>query len=201
MAGYLKKDFMTGYSTGYIKNIYARNGEVFAYTQYHPVIYRFREDAVSPLYRLKFGKCQLPPLDFLKRISANNVNFLPELNRSDYVSYYSVFDGGATFAVNYSVSETLYIGIHDKTNGRTYTYTQAEFQDKMQTGRIDYISGTIDGHIVATLQPFDLLQRKSEDYTFHPELQKMVDMSGEDDNPILFLFKVKKQDAAEGEEG
>lgn len=191
IAGYQKKDFITGYSTGHIKNIYAYNDEVFAYTQYHPVIYRFREDTVLPLYQLKFGKHQLPPIDYLKRISAGNANFLPELNRSDYVSYYSVFDGGATFAVCYSVSETLYTGIYDKTNGRSYAYTQAEFQDKMKTGRIDNISGTIGDYIVATLQPFDLLQSKEENYTFCPELQKIVDASEEDDNPILFLFKVK----------
>jgi hypothetical protein len=101
---YLKKDFITGYSTGRIKNIYKSNGEVFAYTQYRPIIYHFREDRISPMYRLIFGKHQLPPIDYLKRISAGHVNFLSELSNSDYVFHYDVFDAGETFAVFYSVS-------------------------------------------------------------------------------------------------
>jgi hypothetical protein len=189
---HLKKDFITGYSTGHTKNIYRSRGEVFAYTQYHPVIYRFGEDTIVPFCQLKFGRYQLPPLDYLKKISANNENFLPALNRSDYVAYYTVFNAGKTFTVFYSVSETPYIGIYDKENGRTYTYTQAEFQDRLKIGRIDWVSGTIDDYAVAILQPFDLLQRKNENYTFHPDLQKIMDASEEDDNPILCLFKVKE---------
>ncbi|MDR0348098.1 MAG: 6-bladed beta-propeller [Tannerella sp.] len=189
--GHLEKDFITGYSTGHTKNIYQLREEVFAYTQYHPVIYRFREDTVVPFCRLNFGKYKLPPLDYLKKISENDENFLPELNRSDYVAYYTIFDAGETFTVFYSVSETPYIGIYDKRNSRTYAYTQEEFQDKLKIGRIDWFSGTVDDYVVAALQPSDLLQQKNDNYTFHPELQKIVDTSVEDDNPILILMKVK----------
>jgi hypothetical protein len=66
----------------------------------------------------------------------------------------------------------------------------------MKTGRIDYISSTIGDYIVAPLQSFDLLQSKEENDPFCRELQKIVDTSKNDDNPILFLFKVKKQDIA-----
>jgi hypothetical protein len=189
---YLKRKFLTGYSTGHIKNIYKSNGEVFAYTQYHPIIYRFREDMTSPIYRLKFGKHQLPPIDYLKRISAGYVNFLPELNNSDYVFHYDVFDTGKTFVVFYSVSEIPYIGIYNKINNHIYTYTMEDFQDKLNIGRISTVSGTIDDWIVAVLQPFDLIERKNENYAFSLGLQNIVDISHDDDNPILFLFKVKK---------
>jgi hypothetical protein len=190
---HLKKEFITGYFTGHIKSIYKQNGEVFAYTEYHPVIYHFMNDTVFPLYRLKFGKYQLPPIDYLKKISANNVNFLPELNRSDYVAQYSVFDAGKTFAVFYSVSEKPHIGIYNKDNRHTYNYTMEEFQDKLKIGKVDHISGTVDDYIVAVLQPFDLLEEKSKNYTFLPELQNMVAESSDGDNPVLFLFKVKKR--------
>jgi hypothetical protein len=47
--------------------------------------------------------------------------------------------------------------------------------------------------VVAALQPSDLLQQKNDNYTFHPELQKIVDASVEDDNPVLVLMKVKNR--------
>jgi hypothetical protein len=67
-----------------------------------------------------------------------------------------------------------------------------DFQDKLKIGRITTVSGTIDDWIVAVLQPFDLIERKNENYIFSSGLQKIVDISYDDDNPVLFLFKVKK---------
>jgi hypothetical protein len=188
---YVKKDIITGYSTGPLKNMYKSDNEVYAWPLYNSVIYRFGDEKVVPFYKLQFGKYKLPPLDYLKSISANNVNFLSELNHSEYVYNFSVFDAGKFLGVYYLVSKNYYLGIYDKNSNRTYNYSLKEFQNSMKTGVIEKIAGVMNNYIVATLQPFDLLSLKAENYAFPEKLRDLLDRSQDDDNPVLFLFRLK----------
>jgi hypothetical protein len=191
--GYVNKEFKTGYSTGPAKNIYKINGQVFAYAQYNPFIYQFLNDNAIPVYQLKFGNHQLPPVKYLEQVSANNVNFISTLNASDYISYYCVFETGNTFSVYYTVAKTPYIGIYDKENGQIYQYSKQEFQDKMRIGEMERPVGIIDDYVVALLQPYDLLEKNANGYIFMDKLQSIVLKSlTDDDNPILFMFKVRR---------
>ncbi|MDR3268376.1 MAG: 6-bladed beta-propeller [Tannerella sp.] len=189
---YVKNEFMSGYLSGPMKTIYKCKEDILAYTQYDPVVYRFPEDTIVPQYRLSFGKYQLPPIDYLQKISAGYADFMPELKQSNYVFYYTVFETGETLVVLYTVAETPYIGIYDKKHRRIDAYTRQEFEDKLGAGKIERLSGTMDDYIVAVLQPFDLLEKKAENYTFLPQLQELLTQTSDDDNPILLLFKVKK---------
>jgi hypothetical protein len=187
----IEKKFITGYSTGRIKTMYKMDNKVFAYSQYDPYIYCFQDEDITAVYNLTFGKHQIPPVEYMQKISANNANFISELVASDYISSYSVFDVGQTFCVYYSVAQTLYIGIHNKEVKRAYSYAQTVFQDHLQIGKIDRIAGVTDKYIVAILQPFELLSKQTEGYVFAHDLQPLVEKSLSDDNPILCLFKIK----------
>jgi hypothetical protein len=187
----VEKKFITGYSTGRIKTMYKVGNKVFAYSHYDPYVYCFQDGETTPLYHLTFGKHLFPPIAYLKKISANDVNFISELITSDYISNYSVFDVDKTLCVYYSVAQTPYIGIYDKEVKRTYSYAQTVFQDALQIGRIDQIAGVTDNYIVAILQPFELLSKQTEDYMFSCDLQLLIAKSLSDDNPILCLFRIK----------
>src|SRR5690606_22223317 len=103
--------FKTGYSTGHTKSIYKNEGQVYAYAQYNPIIYSFREGTMEPVYEIKFGEFNLPPQDFLNKISANKENFLSPLDVSDYIFHYCVFETSNVLNTYYSVSQEAYLGL------------------------------------------------------------------------------------------
>jgi len=188
---YVRRDFVTGYFTGPTKSIYKSEETVFAYTQYNPIIYQFFNDEVIPAYKIKFGKHQLPPLEYLLKVSTNNNNFIAELNASNYISYYCVFDAANTLGIFYSVSQNPYIGIFDKDKKRVYHYSKDNFQDMLKIGEMERPIGTIGDYVVSMLYPSHLLEKLTEGYVLDKKLHSMVSESQVDDNPFLFLFKLK----------
>jgi hypothetical protein len=189
--GYVEKNFITGYSTGPSKNIYKTDKEVYAYAQYDPTIYCFSEDEVYPIYNLTFGKYKLPPIDYLEKVSANYANFLPELDASNYLSYYAVFDTENSLNVYYSVSKVPYIGIYDKKNKNTYNYSKEEFQNELRIGEIEELEGVINDCVVAALTPYYFFDEENKNYIPNEKLQPVISQSHPEDNPILVLFKPK----------
>jgi hypothetical protein len=83
----VEKEFITGYHTGPLKNLYKYNDELYAYPAYQsvPIVYRLSENDAVPVYHLQFDKYNLLPIDYLEEISAGNVNFLAKLNQSNYI--------------------------------------------------------------------------------------------------------------------
>lgn len=150
-----------------------------------------RHEGVIPVYDLTFTKHTLPPMEYLQKFSANNANFIPELNASGYISNYSVFDACETLCVYYYVAQTPYIGVYDKETKIASSYTLVAFQDNLQTGYIDRISGATDQYVIAVLQPFELSERLTQSYVFSKNLQPLIEESLSDDNPILCLFRTK----------
>jgi len=188
----VEKKVLTGYSTGRLKTMYKKDNVVFVYSQYDSQIYCLQNDGISPIYNLTFKDHSFPPIEYLQKISAdNNADFIPELIASNYIYSHTIFDVDQTFCVSYSVAQTPYIGIYDKEANRSYNYNLTTFQDDLQLGRIDQISGVTDKYIVAILMPFDLLNKKAEGYEFSRDLQPLVTESLPDDNPILCLFKIE----------
>lgn len=185
------KEFLTGYGSGILKSIYTEDDCVYSYVQYQPFIYCFRGDEVFPAYRLDFGKHKMPSLDYLNRISANNVNFLPEIAQSEYIDNYRVFNTRKALCVYYTATKTDYIGFYDKKKKQTYKYPCSKFQEEMKVGKMERLSGVINNSFVGILQPFDLLEKASENYVFTEKLQQIVSESSEEDNPVLFLFRLK----------
>ncbi|MCL2311745.1 MAG: 6-bladed beta-propeller [Firmicutes bacterium] len=186
---YVKRNFITGYHTAPLKSMYKIDSDVFVYSGYHPIIYQCLGDNIHPLYKLEFGRFQIPPLDHLKKISAGNVNFLPELARSNFVYTFIVFGTYNTVVVEYTVSNIQYIGVYNKQNNQTYSYTMEDFQKMLKIGKIDRISGIVNNSFAAVMFPFYLFEEKNN--SLNPELHRLIDESNEDDNPILCLFRLK----------
>jgi hypothetical protein len=191
---YVKKEFITGYYTGPLKNLYKYNDELYAYPAYQsiPVVYRLLDNDAVPVYQFQFGKYNLPPINYLESISDGNTNFLVKLNLSDYIYSFSVFESENTLCVCYLISQAWHVGIYNKSNGKTYNYTMEEFQDMLKIGSAEKFVGIINDYIAVTLQPFDLIEMKTNGYKFPQKLQDLLNESKDDDNPILCLFKLKK---------
>ena len=186
---HVKKDFITGYHTTPLKSIYKIDGDIFAYTGYNSNIYHFIGDSVTKLYKIEFGQFALPSMDYLEKISRGNVNFLHDLAQSNYVFSFSAIGVRNTLVVDYTVFNTHYIGFYNKLNDQIFSYSMEDFQKKLNIGKIDRISGVVNNTIAAVLLPFHLVEENVDNYT--KELQRLVDISKDDDNPILCLLRFK----------
>lgn len=158
---------------------------------HNPLIYRFGAGKMEPVYFLKFGNIDLPPLDYLEKVSANNANFITTLDVSDYISYYGAWETAKALSVYYTAGQKGYIGSYNKQSQQVHSFPKAYFEDNLKVGRMDRPSGTLDEFTAAVLQPFDLLELLDENYQFAPELELLLKNTDEEDNPILFLYKYK----------
>ena len=67
------------------------DGVISFYTPFEPIVYRMEGDSLRTAYHFRFGEETLPPIDYLRELSENNKNYIPELLKSKYVAYYSFY--------------------------------------------------------------------------------------------------------------
>jgi hypothetical protein len=149
-----------------------------------------------PSFQLKFSERQFPPIEFLQKESANNRSYFKALIKSDYVSHYNVRESEHDLCVFYIAHEERFIGMYDKLKKQSYHYTFDDFRNDLKVGTpFSYVaSGQVDGYYVIPLIPASLKEQKKEGYQFAEPLNTFIDQSEEDDNPILFLFKLKNNE-------
>jgi hypothetical protein len=191
---YIEKQFISGYITGEQKTIYNLKGDIFAYMPFSPVIYKVSQGGVSPAFQLSIYERQFPSTQFLQDISANNAMYFGKLEKSDYISHFLLEENENDMCVFYIAKEQRYLGIYDKKNQKSYHYTLDEFQKGLHISNIfTYLApGKIDDYYVIPLIPSELKAQKENGYLFREPLNSLIDRSEEDDNPILFLFKLSK---------
>jgi hypothetical protein len=191
---YIEKQFISGYITGEQNTIYNLQGNTFAYTSFSPVIYKISQNGVFPAFQLSIYGKQFPPTQFLQDISANNAMYFSKLEKSDYVSHFLLEENEDDMCVFYIAKQQRFVALYDKKNQKNYHYTLDEFQKNLQTGNIfTYLApGKVNDYYVMPLIPSELKAKKENGYLFGEPLNSLIDKSMEDDNPVLFLFKLDK---------
>jgi hypothetical protein len=196
IGSYLEKPFVSGYITGEQKTIYSLKEEIFAYTPFSPVIYKVSQDSVLPAFQLSIYERQFPSTQFLQDISADNAIYFGKLEQSDYVSHFLLEENENDMCLFYIAKEQRFVALYDKKNQKSYHYTFDEFQNDLQTGNIfTYLApGKVGDYYVMPLIPSELKAKKEDGYSFREPLNSLMDKSMEDDNPILFLFKLSNKE-------
>jgi hypothetical protein len=190
---YVQRNFKSGYITGDLINIYRAGGQVYAYTPFSPIIYSAPDGDMIPAFQLSFEGKQFPPVDFLKKESAGNTPYYDALARSGYISYFGVRASERDMCVFYIAKEERFIGLYDMIEKHTYHYSCDDFRKalKIGTGFTYVASGMIYGYHVIPLFTAELCEQKETGYPFPEPLATLINASNEEDNPILFLFKLK----------
>jgi hypothetical protein len=193
ISSHVEKQFVSGYVTGATITIYNVEENVFAYMPFSPVIYLVSQNDVSPAFQLSIDEKEFPSTKFLQDKSANNSNYFNDLIESDYVSHFQMEENTNDMCLFYIAKEQRFIGIYDKINRKTYHYSFENFQKDLRIGNtFTYlVSGKIDDHYIIPLALSDLKMEKESSYSFKEPLNTLIEKSQEDDNPILFLFKIK----------
>lgn len=186
----LELEFVSAYKMGMNRKIYKHDKSVYAYSHYSPVLYNVKSDSVAPVFEFNFGKYQYPSLEFFKKEGANMKNYIEVLMNSSYVSYYEVFENECLLCVPYYVDKTMYFGFYDKSSGEIYNYSQKDIQNQLKVGAFSSPVGvTSDNRFISLLRPGLLKELKEKGVILNEDLDKLVDESNDDDNPILLFYK------------
>ncbi|GHT06590.1 hypothetical protein AGMMS49525_15010 [Bacteroidia bacterium] len=191
---FVEKEFKSGYVTGDQNSIYNIEKQTFVYTPFAPVIYQVSADSLFPAFRLSIKGRRFPPIDFLQQqITADGMPYFSKLENSDYISHFGLRETTHDMCLFYIAKGERFIGFYDKIKKQTYHYRVNDFRQSLNIGiGFTYVaSGMLDDYYVIPLIPSELKEEKRNGYQFSMPLDSLIDQSGEDDNPILFLFKLK----------
>lgn len=186
---YIKK--ISSLPQNFKKTIYKSQGNIHAYAQLNPIVYSFNDNKFEPVYNLRFGNFELPPKEYLDKLSDKKEGALKTLRNSEYISHYDILETGNILNTYYTVSNQHFLGLYNKRSGETLRFTTKIFEDKMKIGSMSKPVGRINEFIVATLLSSDLRNKRNTGYDLDPELECLLDHESTDNSPILFLYKFK----------
>lgn len=129
--GYLDKVIRSGCSIIAGKPLYRFGGEVRMYAPFLPTVYRGTAEGCDPVYTIDFDRFELPPAEFMQKISRDNRCYFDELENSGYVSSYEIFETAGALCVRYMVEHEKYIGLYSKTGGRGFACRKNDFEKKV----------------------------------------------------------------------
>ena len=189
---FLPIDFGSGYSLGNGRKLSLLDGVISFYTPFEPIVYRMEGDSLRTAYHFRFGEETLPPTDYLRELSENNKNYIPELLKSKYVAYYSFYETDNALCVPYYKKEKMFYGFYDKQKKKSYNFSQERIQSDLQIGAFSSPVSTLDTHsFVSLLRPGLMLQLKDEGHKLDDRLELLIKSSNEEDNPILLIYSMK----------
>lgn len=183
---YAPKTFKSGYQTGASQPLYSINGKVYGYTPYDMTVYELNDSSCAPYINISVKDFDTPSTEYLNSISNNgkSSSLFSNLEKSGYISFYSIFEGESALLVNIIKSNERFVGIYDKVRGNSYMLEKGKFAEMLKLGAISYfVPNSIDGKIVGVLDRFKLSELTSEGAIIDEKLTGLL--SGDNENPIL----------------
>ncbi|MBP6468741.1 MAG: 6-bladed beta-propeller [Fusobacteriaceae bacterium] len=189
----LKGDFFSGYSLGPQNQLYLFEDDCFGYAPYSGILYKINSEEVLPKYEISFGEWRFPPMDYLKKESIGNKDYVYSLFASDYIATYSVYETARLISVNYDRRKKQYLGLYDKQTNKTFNYSFVQFEKSLKITGFRPPCGTYNNYIISALRTEEIVRcRKNVEY--NKFFDQVISNCNSEDNPVLFLFKYKNAD-------
>lgn len=180
--------FVSIHSINSNDHIHRFKGNVFVHFPFKNTVWRVKQETSEACYDIILGKKQMPPIDYMHSIGSGRRNYTGELFNSEYVYAYRLLELDDYLQITYMYKKGTYFGFYQKKDQRGITYKFPEFIRATGLTGLGNIVGTYKDYFVGYINPI-ILKRN---YTPHEELRKLSENCEAEDNPILFLFKLKK---------
>lgn len=142
-----------------------------------------------PAYRLAFESMEFPPVDFLQRASENKRDYTIDLEQSDYISAYALFETKDVYMAYLMHKRMPVMAFYDKQTQESYTFDLKAYYKSLQLNALLFPLGASDEYIIFKINLDDV---ESPNEIKNPELRKVVENRKEDDNYIIALGKWKR---------
>lgn len=182
--------FFTPYSTSLSgTECYCFDNQYFVYYHLVPDVYQIKSDKIVPAYRLAFESMEFPPVDFLQRASENKRDYTIDLEQSDYISAYALFETKDVYMAYLMHKRMPVMAFYDKQTQESYTFDLKAYYKSLQLNALLFPLGASDEYIIFKINLDDV---ESPNEIKNPELRKVVENRKEDDNYIIALGKWKR---------
>lgn len=191
----IKRDFYSPFSVGTNPRLYRTRQHVGCYTSFSPVLYQIEGDKIVKTNFL-FGDAEFPPLSYIEEESKKNKgNYVPALQKSSYISYFSIREAGGVYCVPFFVKGKMYYGFYDSQLNASFKITPKEIQQVLGIGSYSAPVGTtFDGRFISLLNPDMERDHSEQGGTVHDELKSVLAAGKEGDNPILMLLAIEREE-------
>lgn len=182
--------FYSGYSLESQSQLYLKGKDCYVIAPYKGVLYRLNSHEVVPEYEISFGTWTFPPIDFLKKESKGNKDYVYSLFASDYIATCGVYETDRLISINYDRRKKQYLGFYDKQTNKAFNYSFVQFEKSLKITGFRPPCGIYNDYIISSLRTEEIVRcRKNVEYN---ELFNHVTSNCKsEDNPILFFFKLK----------
>lgn len=131
---------------------------------------------------------EFPPVDFLQRASENKRDYTIDLEQSDYISAYALFETKEVYMAYLMHKRMPVMAFYDKQTQESYTFDLKAYYKSLQLNALLFPLGASDEYIIFKINLDDV---ESPNEIKNPELRKVVENRKEDDNYIIALGKWK----------
>lgn len=189
----VEKQFKSGYGFGDSRNVYAFQGKTYAFSPYDSGVWEIGDGCVEKRFELDLDDHTAPPYSFLMEKSNGGQNpYFRALEESDYVSYYTIREFANYCSVLYIVNNERFVGFFDKRTKSSYLYTLELFGKMLKVGDMSYLaSGFFNDYSVFPLNISNLLEMRSDGYSFSKDLDILLQNSSPEDNQILMCVRMR----------
>lgn len=191
---FVNKSFITGYFTGSSCPLFSADGRVYGYTPYDMKLYEFSDGKVNVKYDIDIEGFESPTVDFLNKISdgGSSVSLFSELSKSHYISYYSIGMCSSLMIVKVIRNKEHFIGLLDRTSGKTSFMPLPDFAKKTGVGKISYfIQNTIDDSVLCVIEK-DAVTDYIEETGAKVDERLMKLIESDNENPIIMKIRMNK---------
>ena len=186
--GYVEKFFISGYSSGPNVPMYTIDGEVRAYAQHNPIVYRFGSDGVSPIYKFQLEGLNFPNASYMQSISAGNKPYYKELKNSGYVSYYSIYESNNGIYLKVIANNNRYEGYYCKQSDKGLYCSKSDFWNDFTA--TTYCIGVIDDAFVFPVLIDELKEMDGYEERLSSEYDTVI-RNAKSTDIVLILCKFK----------
>lgn len=166
--------------------IYTLQNSSFVFHHLFPYIYKIENESISPFYEIVFETFEFPSLEYLQKSSINNKNYTNELNNSDWVSSYGIYETLNLICCPFVCKKQYYIGLYNKQSDAGYLFAVPDFYKESRLGVLINPKGYTEDYVISVVQPIDICRIKDNSILYH-----LSENTTEEDNPVICLFKLK----------
>ena len=192
-------DFNSGYILNPFSPFFQTDTSVLFSHPYHGIVYKISSDKAEEVFKLNFKKHLFPSTNYLKGIKKQN-DFLQRIRQSDYINFFNTFESEQHYCFVFYASNTYFMALHSKVSNKNIYYPVSIVENnamncviKDNNGLLYYNTPItcIDNSYYSIIQPFHIIEnRKKYSDNLHPQLQQIMNMINDDDNPIILKYKL-----------
>mgnify|MGYP002349173891 CR=1 FL=1 len=166
--------------------VYKYRDQAYIGIPFSPYIYQMDTTNTTPVWKVSFGKQELPPESLVVDERENNIAWTNRVIQSGYVYTFQVFETSDWLGISF-LDRQFHMGFYDKKNKTTHAYTIKKFMENFHLYGVYDIINTYNDYFVTRIASQDLMKQNQQ----RENLRLIAENMTEEDNPVLCLFKLK----------